>query len=82
MTLTSDHHNLLGDLSNQTVLITGAGNGIGRGAAHHLATLNARLVLTDNSSEALGETINSLPKPDSVHASIVSDLSTDEGASN
>ena len=82
MTLTSDHHNPLGDLSNQTVLITGAGNGIGRGAAHHLATLNARLVLTDNSSDALSETINSLPKPDSIHTSIVEDLSTEEGTSN
>ena len=46
----------------RTVLITGAGSGIGRAAARRFAEEGARLVLVDRNQEGLEETGRSLPE--------------------
>lgn len=54
------------DLAGKTVVITGAGSGIGRAAAVQAAAAGARLVLTDVSVEGLAETVASV-RPDVLH---------------
>ena len=46
----------------RTVLITGAGSGLGRAAARRFAEEGARLVLVDRNQEGLEETGRSLPE--------------------
>ena len=59
------------DLSSETVLITGAASGLGKGVAQRLAQLGCTLVLwdvneTDNARVA--EELNSMTKSNRVHA--------------
>jgi len=44
------------DFSNRTVIVTGAGNGIGRGVALHYAEKGARVVIADIDEPAGAQT--------------------------
>jgi NAD(P)-dependent dehydrogenase (short-subunit alcohol dehydrogenase family) len=48
--------------SNKTVLITGAGSGIGRATAQRLAAEGAQLALIDLNADGLDETVSLLPE--------------------
>ena len=50
------------DLSSQTVLITGAANGLGNALAKAFANSGATLALVDNDQQRLTETASTLPK--------------------
>lgn len=45
------------DFSNKTVIITGAGNGIGRGIALHYAEKGANVILADIDEKAGAKTV-------------------------
>jgi NAD(P)-dependent dehydrogenase (short-subunit alcohol dehydrogenase family) len=47
--------------ANKVVAVTGAGSGIGRALAQHLAAKGARLALSDVNPKGLDETLKSLP---------------------
>ena len=65
------------DLTNKTVLITGATGGIGKALCNSFASANARVVLHYNSSKARAESImNSLPN--NKHTIVQADLSNPE----
>lgn len=48
------------DLSNQIILITGGGRGLGRHAAQHLAACGATMAVTDIDPETCQETVNNI----------------------
>lgn len=48
------------DLSNKTIIVTGAGSGIGQETARILSTSGARLVLLDVNETGLSETLDSI----------------------
>ena len=58
----------------KTVVITGAGSGIGRSIATTLADRHWRVVATDLVAEAAQETVDQLPNPDSGHTSMRLDV--------
>lgn len=58
----------------KTVVITGAGSGIGRSIATTLANRDWRVVATDLVAEAAQETVDQLPKTDSGHTSMPLDV--------
>ena len=68
---------MMNDLTNKTVLITGATGGIGKALCYSFASANARVVLHYNSSKARAESImNSLPN--NKHSIFQADLSNPE----
>lgn len=50
----------MGQLNDKVVIITGAGSGLGRATAIHLAVEGARLTLVDVSEKGLEETVNQI----------------------
>ncbi|KAM0746234.1 NAD(P)-binding protein [Meredithblackwellia eburnea MCA 4105] len=68
-------------LKGRTIIVTGAGNGIGRAVALHLATLGCRLALTDVDADAgrlvCNEVREESPKTDVVFA--ILDVCNDDG---
>ena len=60
------------DLSSQTVLITGAANGLGKALASAFAGSGATLVLVDIDHQRLTETASSLPKASAYPADLSS----------
>ena len=66
-------------IEGKTILITGAGGGIGRATAIECSKMGANVVLTDINGSALGETLSLLDVQDGQeHLQFVADL-TDEG---
>ncbi len=65
-------------LTGKTVLVTGAGGGIGRATAIACSKMGATLVLTDINAETLAETLSLLDtKGDRVHQMMAVDLTDD-----
>ncbi|MEM6261228.1 MAG: SDR family oxidoreductase [Bacteroidota bacterium] len=64
--------------TRKVAVITGAGNGIGRCLAQALATEGAHLALADIGSEALEETVKSLPPADHLVTTHVVDVANRE----
>ena len=61
----------LKDISSETVLITGAASGLGKGLAERLARMGCKLVLWDvdaTSNERLAEELNQMTNSKRVHA--------------
>jgi NAD(P)-dependent dehydrogenase (short-subunit alcohol dehydrogenase family) len=65
---------MIADLAPQTVLITGAANGLGRALAEAFSEAGARLALVDYDEQQLGEVVSSLPRA----SAYVADLSDAE----
>lgn len=68
-------------LEGKTILVTGAGGGIGRATSVECSKMGARLVLTDINQNTLDETLSLLEEPSRGHVAIASDL-TDYEAMN
>ena len=66
-------------LEDKTILVTGAGSGIGRATAIECSRLGARLVLVDINGDALNETLASLEAQEREHMVCVVNL-CDEAA--
>lgn len=65
-------------LTGKTVLVTGAGGGIGRATAVACSKMGATLVLTDINAETLAETLSLLDtEGDRVHQMMAADLTDD-----
>ena len=65
-------------LSEKTILVTGAGSGIGRATSVEASRLGARLVLVDISETGLSETMQLLAHPEKNHLSYAVDLCNEE----
>ena len=66
-------------LENKTVMITGAGGGIGRATAIACAQMGATVVITDINAETVNETLGLLSKEyNQTHQQIVADLCKQE----
>ena len=67
-----DHNSLCG----KTVVITGPTSGLGKAAAHQLASMGANLILVGRSAEKLHETVNELHRDvqDQQITSVVADM--------
>lgn len=63
----------MGDLTGQTILITGASRGIGRAIAHRFAGLGGRMALVATNSELLAQVAAELPAGTQTHV-ITADL--------
>ena len=64
----------------KTVVVTGAGSGIGRAIAMTLAGRDWRVVVTDINEDAAREVTAGLPNPDAGHESAVLDVSVPDDA--
>jgi NAD(P)-dependent dehydrogenase (short-subunit alcohol dehydrogenase family) len=65
-------------LEGKVVIITGAGGGIGRDSSRVFAAAGAKLVLTDISQEALGETVKAVSDDGYNAVGIVTDVGVEE----
>ena len=66
-------------ISNKTILITGAGGGIGRATAVECAKMGASLILTDINEATLGETLQLLDTSEGqMHQIFVADLADEK----
>ena len=61
-------------LAGKTILVTGAGSGIGRATSVECSKLGARLVLVDINGASLTETMAMLDRPEVEHLSFTVDL--------
>ena len=66
----------------KTVVVTGAGSGIGRAIATTLAQRDWRVVVTDINGDAAREVAAGLPNPDAGHESAVLNVSAPEDAAS
>jgi len=64
-------------ISNNTIVVTGAGSGIGRALARELSTRGANLVLADMNADGLIETVDSLAHADKA-TTVVGDITKAE----
>ena len=64
----------------KTVVVTGAGSGIGRAIAMTLARRDWRVVVTDINEDAAREVTAALPNPDAGHESAVLNVSVPDAA--
>lgn len=62
-------------LEGKTIMVTGAGSGIGRATAVECAKMGARLILVDINHEGLEETQSVLEAPEKEHLAFTVDLS-------
>ncbi len=67
------------DLSGRVVIITGATRGIGRGIAHHLGRLGARVVITGRKPERLDAAVAELVALDIEHLAVAGDVADRDG---
>jgi short-subunit dehydrogenase len=65
------------DIKNKTIVVTGAGSGIGRALAWELSTRGAKLVLADMNEDGLNETVASLAHSDKA-TTVVGDITKAE----
>ena len=65
---------------SKTVVVTGAGSGIGRAIASTLAQREWRVVVTDVNAEAAAEVAAALPNPDVGHESAQLDVTSADSA--
>ena len=65
-------------LTGKTILVTGAGSGIGRATSVECSKLGARLVLVDINPDSLSETLTMLENPSLEHLSFTVDLCDEE----
>ncbi|CAN5548185.1 SDR family NAD(P)-dependent oxidoreductase [soil metagenome] len=65
---------------SKTVVVTGAGSGIGRAIASTLAQREWRVVVTDVNAEAAAEVAAALPNPDTGHESAQLDVTSADSA--
>lgn len=68
-----------GDFAGRTVLVTGAGHGLGRGIAHAFAAAGAAVWGCDITTEALAETARTAPKPVTLRTVDVTDRAKVKG---
>ena len=68
------------DYSNKSVLITGAGGGIGRASTLLFASLGASVVATDVNEEKLGETVSGVTSAGGSIESVVADVTVPDDA--
>ena len=66
------------DIRDKTILVTGAGRGIGRSLAMHFARKGARLALLDTNADAVGETRTDCERARAEARSYVCDASREE----
>ena len=73
------HMNDKGDSVSRTILITGAGGGLGKGLALNFEQSGHKLILLDSSADSLAETIGQLASPEScLHSDVVDITSADQ----
>jgi len=68
--------------SGQTIIVTGAGSGIGRAAALEFASYGGHVVCADINADTLEETLGLIKNADGHGVAAVGDISTDEGATS
>jgi NAD(P)-dependent dehydrogenase (short-subunit alcohol dehydrogenase family) len=71
---------VLGRFNSQTVIVTGAGSGIGRATTSHVARQSGRVVAVDISAERLEELVSAQPGLDVV--TLVADITSNDAVRN